>query len=226
MNNVEPTKLNDEEISKIKAAIAEKRSVEFTCYTLTPEQKSRFLGVLSCFLEECGQSQLFNYLSYCLLELLDNASKANAKRIYFQRKNLNINDEKDYANGMADFKTNLDVNNTDYFDELNKGYLQVILHLSSDDNIVLKVTNNTKVTEKEYNRILSKIENTNKYASFQDALADIDATEGCGLGIVSIILMLKNLGLSKDNLKFNVTDDQTEAIIEIPTDLYADLESL
>lgn len=226
MKDVGTIRLNDEDVQKIKTAIAKKQSVEFSCYTLTPEQKERFLTILSVFLDECNQSQFFHYLSYCLLELLDNASKANAKRIYFQKKKLNINDAKDYANGMENFKTNLNENNSDYFDELNNGILQVVLQLSSESNIIIKVTNNTQITQKEYERVLSKIENTKKYATFQDALVDIDATEGCGLGIVSIILMLKNLGLGKESLKFNISENQTEAIIEIPGDLYADLESL
>ena len=40
-------------------------------------------NILNVFLEECGESYLFNCLSYCLFELLDNASKANAKTYIF-----------------------------------------------------------------------------------------------------------------------------------------------
>lgn len=218
--------LNEEDVSRIRTAIANKSSVEFSCYTLTPQQKDRFLNILTLFLDECNQPQLFNCLSYCLLELLDNASKANAKRIYFQKNNLNINNSADYENGMKNFKSNLNDHAADYIDELNQSFLQVMLHLSSEDNISLTVTNNTKITEKEYERILSKIDLTSKYETIADALSDVDSTEGCGLGIVSIVLMLKTLGLSKENLKFKISDNITEATIEIPVDVYGELDDL
>lgn len=216
----------EEDISRIRAAIADKSSVAFSCYTLTPQQKDRFLKLLTVFLDECAQPDLFNCLSYCLLELLDNASKANAKRIYFQKKKLNINNKDDYEAGMKDFKANLDLQNSDYVDDLNNGRLQVMLHFSSDDNIQLKVTNNTTITEKEYERIVSKVDLTNKYNTLQDAFGDIDLTEGCGLGIVSIVMMLKSLGLGRENLNFIISENQTEAIIDIPANIYGNLESV
>ena len=93
---VENKVISDTEIKDIKVAVQTRKPVDFFCYSLTPEQKDRFLKILKVFLEECDQEYLFNYLSYCLFELLDNASKANAKRIYFKEHNLNINDENDY----------------------------------------------------------------------------------------------------------------------------------
>jgi len=218
--------INDEDISKIKTAVTQKRSAQFSCYTLTPDQKERFLNLLSLFLEECGQAQLFNCLSYCLLELLDNASKANAKRIYFRKNNLDIENTADYDHGMKDFKTNLNEHTSDYIDELNKNFLQVTLNLSSQDYICLTVSNNTKIAEKEYERILAKIDLASKYNSIADAMTEVDSTEGCGLGIVSIVLMLNTLGLSKDNLKFNISENQTDASIEIPLNVYGDLDEL
>ena len=73
--------ISEADIENIKIAVQSRQPVDFFCYTLTPEQKERFLKILKVFLEECDQDYLFNYLSYCLFELLDNASKANAKRI-------------------------------------------------------------------------------------------------------------------------------------------------
>ena len=76
---VETVELSMDDIQSIKDAVRERRPVNFYCYTLTLEQKQRFQNILNVFLEECDESYLFNCLSYCLFELLDNASKANAK---------------------------------------------------------------------------------------------------------------------------------------------------
>ena len=210
--------ISEADIQSIKVAVQSRKPVDFFCYTLTPDQKTRFHDILNIFLEECDQTYLFNYLSYCLFELLDNASKANAKRIYFKEHNLNIDDENDYKNGMKKFKETLDENTLHYENELEAGQLKVHLLLSADDVISITVTNNTKITDLELNRIKEKIEKTKVYNSMADALNDIDQTEGSGLGIITVLIMLKKLGLASDHLKFKTTDSETIATIEIPKD--------
>ena len=216
--NMDDKVISQEDIANIKGAVQSRKPVDFFCYTLTPEQKDRFLKILRIFLEECKQEYLFNYLSYCLFELLDNASKANAKRIYFKEHNLNINDESDYKNGMKDFKETLDENTLHYESELEAVHLQVHLLLSADDVITITVSNNTKITDSEYVRIKEKIEKTKVYNTMADAINDIDQTEGSGLGIITVLIMLKKLGLASDHLKFTTTDTETIATIEIPKD--------
>ncbi len=216
--NMDDKVISQEDIANIKGAVQSRKPVDFFCYTLTPEQKDRFLKILRIFLEECKQEYLFNYLSYCLFELLDNASKANAKRIYFKEHNLNINNESDYKNGMKDFKETLDENALHYESELEAVHLQVHLLLSADDVITITVSNNTKITDSEYVRIKEKIEKTKVYNTMADAINDIDQTEGSGLGIITVLIMLKKLGLASDHLKFTTTDTETIATIEIPKD--------
>ncbi len=215
---VESIELSTEDIQSIRDAVRERRPVNFYCYTLTLEQKQRFQNILNVFLEECGESYLFNCLSYCLFELLDNASKANAKRIYFKEHNLNIDNEQDYKNGMKEFKESLDENTLHYESELKAVHLQVHLLLTADDIISITVSNNTKITDNELNRIKEKIAKTKVYTSMADAMNDIDQTEGSGLGIITVLIMLKKMGLASDNLKFKTTDNETIATIEIPKD--------
>ena len=220
---VESKVISDADIESIKVAVQSRKPVDFFCYTLTPEQKARFQDILSVFLQECDQQYLFNYLSYCLFELLDNASKANAKRVYFKEHNLNINDEKDYKDGMKMFKETLDENNLHYQEELKAGELRVHLLLSADDVISITVINNTKITDLEYERIKEKIEKTKVYSTMAEALEDIDQTEGSGLGIITVLIMLKKLGLAADHLKFKTTENETIATIEIPKDTLEEL---
>ena len=210
--------ITEADIESIKIAVKSRKPVDFFCYTLTPDQKTRFHDILNIFLQECNQGYLFNYLQYCLFELLDNASKANAKRIYFKEHNLNINDENDYINGMKDFKDTLNENTLHYENELEAGKLKVHLLLSADDIISITVTNNTKITDSEYQRIIEKIDKTKIYNTMADAINDIDQTEGSGLGIITVLIMLKKLGLASDHLKFKTTDTETIATIEIPKD--------
>ena len=215
--------ISDADIESIKVAVQARKPVDFFCYTLTPDQKERFHDILNIFLEECDQKYLFNYLSYCLFELLDNASKANAKRIYFKEHHLDINNENDYKDGMKKFKETLDENSLHYQDELKAGKLQVHLLLSADDVISITVINNTKITDLEFLRIKEKIEKTKIYNTMEDAINDIDQTEGSGLGIITVLIMLKKLGLAADHLKFKTTDTETIATIDIPKDTMEEL---
>ena len=223
---VQEENVSEEEILSIRKAVENRQPVDFYCYTLTLEQKKRFQSILNIFLDACHESYLFNCLSYCLFELLDNASKANAKRIFFQEQNLNINDAADYQNGMKNFKSNLSDNKEHYKEELASGRLQVHLQLSADDVICVSVTNNTKITNAEYKRIQDKIEKTKQYHDVSDAFADIDQTEGSGLGIITIMIMLKKLGLDTNCLKFSTSEDETIASIVIPKDSLIDVDEI
>ena len=215
---VEETELSENEISYIKKAVKDRQPIDFFCYTLTPDQKIRFQKILAIFLEECNQMYLYNYLTYCLFELLDNGSKANAKRIFFQEHHLDINNEDDYKNGMKTFKETLLENTLHYQEKLKAGELRVRLLLTANDVISVTVSNNTKITDSEYARIQDKINKTKVYNSIAEAVSDIDQTEGSGLGIITVLVMLKKLGLDANNLKFDTTENETVATIEIPKD--------
>ena len=127
---------------------------------------------------------------------------------------------------MKAFKSNLSDNTQHYKAELEAGMLQVHLQLSANDVISLSVSNNTKITAAEKNRIEEKISKTQNYENVADAFADIDQTEGSGLGIITIVIMLRKLGLSMDCLKFSTTDEETIAEIVIPKHLLKDAEEL
>ena len=215
---VEETELSENEISYIKKAVKDRQPIDFFFYTLTPDQKIRFQKILAIFLEECNQMYLYNYLTYCLFELLDNGSKANAKRIFFQEHHLDINNEDDYKNGMKTFKETLLENTLHYQEKLKAGELRVHLLLTANDVISVTVSNNTKITDSEYARIQDKINKTKVYNSIAEAVSDIDQTEGSGLGIITVLVMLKKLGLDANNLKFDTTENETVATIEIPKD--------
>lgn len=215
--------IGDAEIEAIKSATRNRETMEFFSNTLTRDIEENFQRVLTVFLTECDQTHLFNCLSYCTLELLANANKANAKRLYFKEQQLDIENEKDYSSGMENFRAALTGNKIHYMTELETSVLQINLFLSNEGIITVRVSNNTQITQPEYQRIQEKMEIAKKYKSMEEALSYIDQTEGSGLGIIIIILMLKELGLDSDHLRFETKDNETIATIEIPCDTFAEL---
>ena len=93
--------LKEIDAQKIKKALEYQVPIEVTTYTLPKSMEMYIHSVLSEFLTACHQNHMEQYLSFCLGELLTNAKKANTKRVYFKEKGLDINDEEQYAVGMA-----------------------------------------------------------------------------------------------------------------------------
>lgn len=215
--------IGEEEIASIKSATKNRESMEFFSNTLTRDIEENFQRVLTVFLTECDQTHLFNTLSYCTLELLANANKANAKRLYFKEQKLDIDNENDYSSGMENFRAALTGNKIHYMTELETSVLQINLFLSNEGIITVRVSNNTQITPTEYQRIQDKIKIAQQYKSMEEALSYIDQTEGSGLGIIIIELMLKELGLDENHLRFETKDNETVATIEVPIDTFAEL---
>lgn len=222
--------LQDDDREKIKIAVRLHTPIEISSYTLPKNMEVYIYEVLSEFLSECHQEHMTEYLKFCVGELLNNAKKANTKRIYFLEKNLDINNELDYNEGMVFFKDET-LMNIDYFLEKQKKaglYVKLVLQVS-DDYITIEIKNNSVLTKFESIRIQEKLKIAQQYDSIDDVFTKVlDQTEGAGLGIIIIILMLQKIGLSKDNYKVISTDTETITRIELPLNelVQEQLESL
>lgn len=74
-------------------------------------------------------------------------------------------------------------------------HVSITIHHSPQEIIVL-VENNTLITDVEYKRVNEKFEQALKYNNiFEYYMEHADETEGSGLGITMIILMLKGEGI-------------------------------
>ena len=203
---------------KIEISVKLHTPLEITSYTLPKNMEVYIQEVLSEFLTRCHQEHMIEYLKFCVGELLTNAKKANTKRIYFKEKKLDINKELDYNEGMVFFKEET-LNNIDhYLEEQKKAGLYVKLVLQIDENFVkIEIRNNSVLTKFENQRIYEKINIAQQYDSIEDVFTKVlDQTEGAGLGIIIIILMLQKIGLSKQNYIVFTTDTETVTRIELP----------
>ncbi|MCQ2592430.1 MAG: hypothetical protein MJ188_06555 [Treponema sp.] len=204
---------------KIKTAIAQKTPIEVETHTSSHENDGYFDDILSAFLEELNLSHLHWTLSYSLRELLGNANKANIKRIYFKEKDLDIDNVEDYKKGMETFSLETTVKLPIYQELLAQENYSIKMILQDlGDSILLEVKNNSVLTTTEKERILERIERSKKYNSMEDALSDIDRTEGSGLGIIIILLMLRKLALSKDCFSVECTNGETVSKIVLRKD--------
>ena len=207
-------------LDKAKIQQAARSSVPLTVrtYTLPNETELQIEEILEIFLKELGQEKQKDSLFYCLRELAVNAKKANTKRAYFQDLGLDIHNEEEYGWGMEEFKqTTLD--DVHYYLQKQKDaglYIKVIFHAKSN-KLYIYVVNNAEMTREEQMRVYDRITQSQAFDTMEEAFATVlDDSEGAGLGIVILGLMLRKMGLDGDAFDIATENGETIARIAIP----------
>ncbi len=210
-----PPKVDDE---KIKKAAHSSQPLAIKTYTLPHETEVYLEQVLTVFLKEFGLEQLKDQLAYCMRELAVNAKKANTKRVYFSELNLDIDDKSDYELGMKNFKEETLDNINHYLQKQKEEglYVKVVFH-SKGKSFALSIHNNVEITRKEQMRVYDRIARSRAFESMEEAFSTVlDDSEGAGLGLVILILMLKKLGLNEEAFEIDVENGETVARITVP----------
>jgi putative nucleotidyltransferase with HDIG domain len=204
--------------AKVKRAVQSGIPLTITTFTLPHEIEVYIEQVLEIFLRLVHQEKLKDYIVYCVQELAVNAKKANTKRVYFLERGLDLTNPADYKQGMASFKADTLGNIGHYLQLQKERGLYVKLVLQNKKNIIfIEVRNNVAVTKTELIRIHDKLARSRQYDSLEEALSQVlDDSEGAGLGLVILVLMLKKMGLDEDCFDILGTDKETIARITIP----------
>jgi len=173
--------------------IQSKNKLELTIYTLIDE-KEELNFIIQTILEKYNKIDLLSTIYTSLKELILNGVKANIKRLFFTELNLELNDAKDYEKGMRLFKESLSENWIKSFDKKIKKeslFVKLIIWHNSY-RFKIKVVNNIALTDNEDKRIREKFKRASQYDSLADFYLDTqDNTEGAGMGITLILMMLK-----------------------------------
>jgi len=210
---------------KIRKATLSGLPLTITTFTLPREIEVYIEEVLAVFLKLARQEKLKDHLSYCVRELAGNAKKANTKRVYFNELGLNLDNPDEYKKGMELFKqTTLD--NIAHYLRLQKEkglYIKLVLQIR-ENNIHIEIRNNVTVTRAELIRIHDRLARSHQYNSLEEALSQVlDDSEGAGLGLVILALMMKKMGLTEDNFGIHSNERETVAEILLPLDhVYAE----
>jgi hypothetical protein len=215
---IEPLLTVDE--AKIKKAILSELPLTVTTITLPRETEVYIENFTNTFLNLTGQEKIKDYIVYCVRELAVNAKKANTKRLFFIERGLDLTNPDDYKHGMEDFKE-ATLNNIGYYLQmLEEQELYIKLVFQIKKNIInFEVRNNATATPIELLRIHDRLFRARQFISLEDAFAHVlDDTEGAGLGIVILVLMLRKMGLDEECFYINSTEKETVARISIPLD--------
>ena len=209
------------DVNKVNKAIKLEIPLIMTTYTLPRKVEHYIEQVVTIFLDYVKQSRLRDNVIYCIQELVVNAKKANTKRVYFIDRGLDLNDQTDYKRGMSTFKDDT-LNNIKYYLDLQRQqglYIKLILHLKRNI-ITIEVRNNVSITKSELDRVQQRLRRAREYEDMEDAIMNmLDDSEGAGLGLVMLVIMLKKLGLESNAFDIFKNGNETIARIVIPRDL-------
>ena len=206
------------DLGTIQQSVSKSIPVTFRLKSFARNQHGVLDRILEVFLSELGLEGIRESLSYCTKELIVNAQKANAKRIYFQNKGLSITDPDDYKKGMKQFLQFLTKTAGKEDQQQGGGDFDVALTIhSSGDMFNIRVRNKGEMTEQESSRIYDRIIKARGFSSFYEALNSVrDVTEGAGLGIVILIQFLKRIGLGEEAFSIESEEGSTTAFLQIP----------
>ncbi len=203
--------------SVIMSQLEKNRKVNIAFHYHSEELLKSIDALFSKLLAKIDMIYLLDSIVTVLREIIANAVKANAKRYYFKKLNLNINDDNAYAEGMKNFKMDQMYAGT-LDDELKNTDYRVILTIQLENKGVrVIVENNAVILPEELKRINLRIQKSEEYDDFTETYNDIyDETEGAGLGIVLSILLLKNIGIKKNVISITSNDKTTQSAFELP----------
>jgi len=216
--NLDYTDIQIRNIDEIKGKIRAEK--EYTCLLPYVDRESTFYLslVLKSILEEINQEVLFSHLEYILNEISMNASKANSKRLYFNSRGFELENDEDYRKGIVNFKK-------DVFDDFSKyeqlhidNESQVRIKFSLDSkNLLLTVSNNSSLIEVERQRINQRLKSAHKFNNLTEVLSEgFDTEEGAGFGLILIVLMLRKLNLNEKDLNFGEEANGSYCSLKIP----------
>lgn len=202
---------------KIQTALTKSIPITITTHKVSRETELRIEAILELILAEFGLLEVNDKISYCLKELVTNAKKANTKRVYFEMNGLDIKSEEQYKKGMITFKEDT-LSNIDHYLKLQEDaglYVKVSFH-AQGNALVLTVKNNAEISQKELSRVYDRMARARTYHSMEEAFSEIlDDSEGAGLGIVIMVLMLKKIGLTEEAFEITVTAGVTSAALTL-----------
>jgi anti-anti-sigma factor len=202
---------------RVSKAIEQSKTLTVRTFSYLPRERIHIDKILAAFLKAVGMSSLGNNLSYCIHELAGNAKKANAKRLYFADKKLNILDDQHYAAGMESFRQEAVESIDRYQSRLRESGLYVKFQFrKTPTGLEICVRNNVVFTPAEKSRIDGKLAIAKQFSSLADAYTQTeDETEGAGLGLVMTLFMLRNLGFDQDVLTIESSGDETVATLTL-----------
>lgn len=175
-------------------------------------------GFLQRLLSQSGLSYQAELVLTILREIVTNCCKAHAKRIHFQGRGLSMLDPEGYRQGMSDFQSQVLARWREFVQSHQDSEFYIeIRYAVLPEHVRIRVVNNIDIVPGEWDRIRRRLDTAAAFRDMFEAFrAFEDSTEGAGLGLVFISLLLKNAGIAQSNLHISSSEGKTTHTLMIP----------
>ena len=193
------------------SAIASGKKISFVTHVLGDSGEAKLKYLISSLLKKYDHVDHFELLYTASRELIVNSTKAAIKRMIFQESNLNIYDSAQYNEGMLRFKGLLNELKFPHYKKMmrEKGFSVKVSFVHNDRFIRMSVINNFPLLKIEADRIREKLQHAKKFDNlFEFFLEHGDNTEGAGMGITMVEILLMQSGFPRNT--FTITSDEKE----------------
>ena len=183
---------------RIDSAIQKNQTIKVRAYALLPETEKDLNLIILRIRNKYNKLDLTATLYTCIKELAVNGAKANIKRILFDEIKIDLENESDYRRGLEVFREKLtDRFISEYAQKAKDRGLFVDIKFEYDNNkLIVEVLNNSALTKREDERIREKFRDGLKYDNIGELYMEMqDNSEGAGMGIALILMMLKSEGI-------------------------------
>lgn len=206
--------------TEIREMVKNDQIISLVTYVLSDYGENLLNITAQTVLEKYDRKDLMEIVYTSAKELVINATKANLKRLIFNRHKIDPDSEEDYKKGVALLKGELTEENLSANkDALKENNLKVTATMYYGEKFFnIKVKNNFPLLPAEEKRIREKFRKAQSFSSLLDYYMHYgDDTEGTGLGLTMVGILLDESNIDKHNftLSSNVFNE-TAAKLEIP----------
>ncbi|EMF81299.1 hypothetical protein LEP1GSC188_4995 [Leptospira weilii serovar Topaz str. LT2116] len=177
------------------------------------------LKIITEILTKVGQTRYIEMLYTITKEMSINGVKANQKRVFFEDEGLDIRNPEHYEKGITAFKAKFSEKMVDEYGKrcLARGISIKLNIIYTNEGLVVEVTNNTPVIQEEEERMREKMKKAMSYNDIAEFYMDnMDNTEGAGLGIALIMILLKSENIDPHLFRIITGEHETTSRVEIP----------
>lgn len=206
----------------IAVQIRDGRYLTLKTHRMTAVVEKHIQYAVESILDKNEKSSLVSTLYTVLKELVINGCKANQKRIFFDEQGLDITNHEDYQKGNLLYK--------EIFSEQmaleyglkarSRGYYVIIDFSFDEHGLTTEIINNTPIAREEEVTMREKLKKAMGYNDiaefYMDQAMSGEESEGAGLGIALIIILLKGEGIDPSYFRILTEEDRTVARVEIP----------
>ncbi|NCN08965.1 MAG: hypothetical protein GW938_03890 [Leptospira sp.] len=190
----------------------------FRYHLWNPEENNEIYDAIYSILKQKSLESFTSTIFTISKDLLLNGIKANLKRLFFQEIKADIAHPSDYELGVRMYKSKvLHGKLPDYKEAAieNDFYVEINL-FDNEKGFFISVKNNQTMVNNEMNKIRSSILHSQNYNDIMEYyLERADDSEGEGIGIALIVLLLKSMNSRLENFQIRNEDDCTIASVEI-----------